>query len=335
MTDKAASLPRQRGRHRFEIQRPNDIPPEHVREELGRILSGQPFSRSERPGRFLAFLVEHALSGERDKVDEYLLALEVFGRKPDFDPASDPIVRVEAGRLRRKLHEYYKSEGRGHSVVIELPQRTYIPVFSSGKSLLTQSFSKSFPIHDLKTSRLAVLTSAAVLVALIAYWAATGRPVWQPDAALAETSGAASTVRPDARSIAVLPFADLSPKHDQEYLCDGLTEELLEHLSGVGGLRVVSRTTAFQFKRSAQDVRAIGRQLNAALVLEGSVRKDGDRLRIAVQLINTANGYQVWSRRYDRQIKADFALEEEIARDIAAGVSAEEGRPAAASGFRR
>jgi TolB-like protein len=325
MPQKALSAPKRTSGSRFEIHRPNEIPPEHIRAEVAHILATQAFSRSDRPGRFLKFLVEHALSGEAGKIDEYLLAVEVFGRKPDFDAGSDPIVRVEASRLRRKLQEYYESEGRDHPVVIELPQRTYVPVFYNRQPPLTQSFSKDFPIRRLRTLKFAVLLLAVPLIAWIAYWAATGHPVWK--GAPAGTAGKASSVRPGAPSIVVLPFADLSPKQDEEYLCDGLAEELVETLSEVEGLQVVSRTTASQFKRSAQDVRAIGRQLNAALVLEGSVRKEGDRLRIAVQLINAANGYQVWSRRYDRQAQADFAVEEEIARDIATSVSAAQRSP--------
>ncbi len=295
------------------VQPLDSLQSERIRGELRHILASQLFSRTDRPGRFLTFLVEHALNGEGDKVNEYLLAVEVFSRKPDFDPSSDPIVRVEASRLRRKLLEYYETEGRHSPIVIELPQRTYTPVFHDRPGSVARRISDNVLIPGLITIRPAVVAVAAMLIALTVFWAAPrGR----------NPESAKLTIPPGARSVLVLPFADLSPNHDEEYLCDGLAEEVAEKLSEVKGLRVVSRTTALQYKRSAQDVRTIGKQLNVALVLEGSVRKNGDRLRIAIQLINTADGYQLWSRRYDRQIRADFAIEEEIAQDIAERVSA-------------
>ncbi len=307
------------GGHRFRTHRPSNIVPELVREELGRIVASQPFSRTDRPGRLLTFLVEHALTGEAEKLNEYVLAVEVFGRKQDFDAGADPIVRVEAGRLRRKLQEYYESEGREDTIAIELPQRTYIPAFRSRQAAVTPSAGKPSSIRGLRAAKPRVLLFALIVAATAACWSIGARLVRRnaPGTTHAETAA-----QPGFRSVVVLPFADLSSRHDQANLCDGLSEELIETLSRIPGLHVVSRTTAFHFKGAAQDVRDIGRQLNVGLVLDGSVRKDGGRLRIVVQLINAVDGYQIWTRRYDRYVKADFAMEEEIARDIAASVAA-------------
>ncbi len=129
-------------------------------------------------------------------------------------------------------------------------------------------------------------------------------------------SGGALAEQPTA-SIAVLPFADMSPERDQEYLCEGIAEELINSLAAIGGLRVASRTSAFRFGPEGTDVREIGRQLNVATVLEGSVRKAGERLRIGVQLISVADGYHVWSRRYDREMSDVFAIQDEIAKSVA------------------
>jgi len=122
-------------------------------------------------------------------------------------------------------------------------------------------------------------------------------------------------------SIAVLPFVNMSPDSDNEYFSDGLTEELMNELSNVKGLRVVARTSVFRFKGKSEDVRKIGAELNAHMVLGGSVRKSGDRLRITAQLSDTANGYQTWSRTYRVEMKDLFAVQEEIARAIAATLS--------------
>ena len=114
-------------------------------------------------------------------------------------------------------------------------------------------------------------------------------------------------------SIVVLPFADLSQEKNQEYFCDGLAEELINVLSKISELRVVARTSAFAFKDKLEDVREIGKKLGVENVLEGSVRKAGNRLRITVQLINVDGGYHLWSERYDREMEDIFAIQDEIA----------------------
>lgn len=113
-------------------------------------------------------------------------------------------------------------------------------------------------------------------------------------------------------SIVVLPFADLSQEKDQEYFCDGLAEELINALSKISELRVVARTSAFAFKGKLEDVREIGKKLDVETVLEGSVRKAGNRLRVTVQLINVDGGYHLWSERYDRELEDVFAIQDEI-----------------------
>jgi serine/threonine protein kinase len=114
------------------------------------------------------------------------------------------------------------------------------------------------------------------------------------------------------QSIAVLPFKDMSPQHDQDYFCEGLAEEIINALAQVKGLRVAARTSSFSFKGKESDIRDIGRLLSVASVLEGSVQKAGNRLRVTVQLINIADGFHLWSERFDRNIKDIFAVQDEI-----------------------
>jgi TolB-like protein/tetratricopeptide (TPR) repeat protein len=118
-------------------------------------------------------------------------------------------------------------------------------------------------------------------------------------------------------SIAVLPFADMSPGRDQEYLCDGLAEELINALTQIDGLRVAARTASFQFRGKGEDIGGVGRQLNVEVLLEGSVRKSGERLRVTVQLIEVASGYHRWSHRFDGQFEDVFAMQDEIADSVA------------------
>ena len=125
---------------------------------------------------------------------------------------------------------------------------------------------------------------------------------------------------PGVTSIAVLPFADMSSSRDQDYLCEGVAEEIIDALTHVTGLRVAARSASFQFRGPAVDVGAAGRQLGVAALLEGSVRKTDQRLRITVQLVDVADGYRRWSQRFDRTLDDVFAIQDEIAEAVVASL---------------
>ena len=125
-----------------------------------------------------------------------------------------------------------------------------------------------------------------------------------------------------AISIAVLPFLNLSGDADQEFFSDGMTEEITSALAMVPDLKVVARTSAFQFKGEKNDMRAVGQALNATHLIEGSVRKVGDRVRITAQLIEAGSGTHLWSENYDRQLSDIFATQEEIARTVVGSLMA-------------
>ncbi len=254
-----------------------------VRRSLDRLLSSETFARSDRMKRFLDFTVSMAIEGRGDELKEYSIGLAAFDKPEDFDPRLDPIVRVEAGRLRSKLNEYYASEGREDDVLIRFPKRSYVPVFESRVPGLA-------PADDTTL----VTTPAPLLV--------EGREAFREK---------------KLDSIAVLPFADLSAKQDQDYFCIGITEELINVLGRVDGLSVAARTTVMQFRDGIADVRAIGQQLNVQAVLEGSVRTDGKRIRISTQLISVADGYNLWSDVYDQEMSGIFEVQEHIAQSIA------------------
>ena len=119
-----------------------------------------------------------------------------------------------------------------------------------------------------------------------------------------------------APSIAVLPFTNMSSDKENEYFSDGLAEEIINALTAISGLRVTARTSAFAFRGKEQDIRGIGETLNVASVLEGSVRKSGNRVRVSVQLIGVADGYQMWSERFDRELIDVFAIQDEISQKV-------------------
>lgn len=161
-----------------------------------------------------------------------------------------------------------------------------------------------------------------VMVALVAAWLG-----WRQFGGSARVDAAHSSSTPPAvaatsapapavKSIAVLAFDDLSEARDQSYLSDGISEELLSRLSQVPGLKVAGRSSSLSFKGKDATIAQIGSALDVSSVLEGSVRKDGDRLRISVQLSNVSDGYQLWSQSYDRKLVDVFAVQEEIARSV-------------------
>ncbi len=250
-----------------------DLTEDAIRAEVRKMLASELFSRSDRMSRFLSFTVEQYLNGNASNLKEYLIGVEVFDKPDTLDPRLDPIVRVEAGRLRAKLREYYDTEGREDEIVISFPPRSYVPAFQR-------------------------------------------RPAGM--AAAMEMPRPAPADAASPMSVAVLPFADLSRAHDQEYFCDGLTEEIISALAQASPLRVVSRTSSFQFKGKAEDVRRIGEQLNVRSVLEGSVRSFGSRLRITVQLVDAVDGYHMWSETFDRESGDDvFGTQLDISTAIA------------------
>src|SRR3989440_2710157 len=126
----------------------------------------------------------------------------------------------------------------------------------------------------------------------------------------------ASQFNPPEKSIAVLPFLDLSQSKDQEYFCDGISEEILHALAKVDGLRVTGRTSSFSFKGTSVNARKVGEKLNVENVLEGSLQREGNRIRVTAELINARNGFHVWSETYERELQGVFALQDEITRAI-------------------
>jgi adenylate cyclase len=126
-----------------------------------------------------------------------------------------------------------------------------------------------------------------------------------------------AAIRPGRASVAVLPFVNMSPEPEQDYFCDGITEEIVNSLTRVSGLNVIARTSAFQFKGASVDIRDVGQRLGADLVIEGSVRKSGEHLRITAQAIQTESGHHLWSETFRRELKDVFVIQEEIAQSVA------------------
>jgi len=237
------------------------LEPEAVRAQAARISASRVFAGSERLRRFLQFTVDAVLEGRGAGLKEYAIGVDVFDRGANYDPRLEPIVRVEARRLRAKLRAYYEEEGRDDPIRIEYPKGGYAPEFRECGAPESAAAAKS-PFH----------------------------------------------------TIAALPFLNLGSDPDQEYFSDGLTHEVIHALTRLRELRVVA---APSLRGPDRDLGDIARRLNVELVLNGTIRHSGDRLRVTVQLVEASTGFYLWSETYDRLTEDVFAIQEDIARSVA------------------
>jgi TolB-like protein len=173
--------------------------------------------------------------------------------------------------------------------------------------------------HRVSGPEVAILTVLLVVIGSVLWW--LSRAHREKVAEVALLAAPATAAIPD-KSIAVLPFVDLSEKHDQEYFSDGLSEELIDQLTKVPDLRVPARTSSFYFKGKSEDIATIARKLRVSHVLEGSVRQSGHAIRVSAQLIKTDTGYDVWSQTYDRDLKEIFEVQDDIAGAVVAALKA-------------
>ncbi len=252
--------------------------------QLNRIVASKVFRQADRLKRFLTFIVEETLAGRGERLKEFVVGVEVFGKDDSFDPRNDPIVRVQARRLRAQLARYYREEGQDDELMIDLPKGGYAPVFRPLKSA------------PARRSAIPALVSRNTVV--------------------------------------VLPFADHSAAHDQEYFCHGLSQEIIHLLTRTEAIRLVAWNEGAPAHTHIA-MREVAERLNAALIVTGSVRTAGGEARIVTNLIDAANGCYVWSGVIDRPLKNIFAIQEEVARAAAQQLQIEVAGSAAGRGARR
>jgi TolB-like protein/Tfp pilus assembly protein PilF len=270
---------------------------------LERVLASPGFASAPRRSHLLRHIVERTLVGKNDQITEYGIGIDVFGRPASFDPRLDSIVRTETSRLRQKLREYYAGPGSGEPFLIEIAQRSYAAVFVRGKDAAAEA---ELPASVEKVAAHRVVPRFAwAAIALIAAGLAVSGIALRGGWTAAPLS-----------SVVVLPFQDYSPDRNAAYLADGITEEFTNRLAQERGLRVVARTSASVFKNQSADIREIGRKLNAGAVLEGSISKEGEMVRITAQLNRTSDGYHLWSRSLEAPYRDLAAVEEQITQSV-------------------
>ncbi len=276
------------------------IPPDQVRTQLAAILASPLFASSPRLSRFLEYVVEQTLQGNAAALKEYRVGVDVFERPDTYDPKTDPVVRVEARQLRFKLAEYYGVPEAG-DVEISVPKGAYGARFER-RAIAVEAPPPAVPVTTAAPQRRWWI--GAIVLGVLAAGAYLGWPTRVPPPA-------------ETASIAVLPFVNFSGDPANEYFSDGLTDEITDELARIKTMRVIARNSAFQFKGKAVDAREAGRRLNVTTLLEGRVSRDGDRVKIAVQLERVSDGTVIWSQIYERQMAGAFTVQADVASRIA------------------
>jgi TolB-like protein len=292
-----------------------------IRAQLARITTSGPFKQSPRRQRFLEYLVSAALEGRIDRLKGYTIGVEIFDRPPSFDPMTDPIVRVEAARLRDKLREYYEREGQADLVRIEIPKGSYTPLIEIGSPNALAVAEAFAPEAAGRPSRPALWLSpigiiAAVTSALLLLF--VGWSVWRP-------STPSGTPPSDKPSLAVLPFENIGGDPSWRRLADGITQDITIDLSQSKDLMVIARNSTEIYRDKAIDIRDVGRELGARYVLQGSIQPGVNRIRITVRLIDARSGENVWSTKYSRPVADIFDVQSDVTESIAATLAGYEG----------
>ena len=294
---------------------------EEVRSQLERIVASAEFPGLGRSAAFLRYVVEEAIAGRAARIKGYSIAIEVFGRNESFTQ-DDPVVRIEAARLRRSLERYYLVEGHKDPVRIDIPKGGYAPVFSLNTAVVSKKVDNgSVPASQLSpmvrwwSVRRLSLTCLALLTAASAYQ-------FSSHSRLAPTEELAESTAPDRPALIVAPFANLGDGPNAQLYSLGLTEELLTALPRFKEIKVFGRETSKALP-SDVDVSKVREELGARYLLTGGVRTAGNSLRVTARLLDTDDGEIVWSRDYDNDLgsKDLFSIQADVARRVATAIA--------------
>ncbi|MBX3583084.1 MAG: hypothetical protein KF810_14430 [Rhizobiaceae bacterium] len=297
--------------------------PEAIRAHLKTLLSSPEFSATERGRSFLTYVVEQTLAGHADRIKAYTIAVEVFGRSASFDPQNDPIVRMEAGRLRLALEKYYLTGGLHAPFQICIPKGGYVPVFewrplsfpqAAETSIDTEAASEAAKVNN-RWRRLGEL--APILGGLLVILAAVigiGGYALLSTAKEAELQPNEVNRVVDAPRLLVEQFVDLGTAANSAVVARGLTEEVIGHLARFKEIDVITPPRSAGAASSTDPVPG-----NARLRLEGSVRTTDEKLRLTVRLVEVSGGQVLWSNIYDEKLDVPklFELQASLARDVA------------------
>ena len=286
---------------------------EQLLDALARVLASKTFAEVFRLKKFLDYVVSETVAGRGDRLKGFVIACEVFGKEDPSDAQTTTVVRVEAGRLRRRLKDYYESEGRNDPVRISIPKGAYSASFSAAARESTQHGPTRAPgtVRQL-LQQPGTWVLLAALLALLSIVVLKYRPN--------------STTEPDILhgsrpTIAVMPFENMTGEDPDNSFAIGLTEDIVIDLGSLSTLDVISISSVLPYRGHAVSPREIGLKLGAGYVLQGSVRGMPPNLRVTARLHETATGRQLWAERFDRQVADELALQIELARKVVASLS--------------
>jgi TolB-like protein len=319
---------------------------DEVGHQLGRLLASEVFANADRASRFLRYVVERTLAGDGDRLKEFVIGVDVFDRDDQYDPRIDSIVRVEAGRLRNKLDQYYAGATADDRVVIHMARGSYVPTFDYRTDRLTAT-ALPVPVAHPRTwpIRGAVIGSVAALALVVALvW--NTRPGFEPPpvdsraprpqaratsgepyAANAEPRASIPEQRPSspqpasAVSVVVLPFEHFSTDREVQLLAARFTDGLTGELARVEHVAVVSHTTAVRVETAGRTLRDIARALDVQIVVEGSLLLEGTRVDADVRIVDTVRDRKAWSRRFTADASELRALQQRVAADVASFIA--------------
>lgn len=287
-------------------------------------MASQDFAASDRARRFLRYVVEETLAGRADRIKAFSVAVEVFGRDESFDPQSDPVVRIEAGRLRRALEHYYLLSGKDDPVLIEIPKGGYVPTFIARPTAPETApppaaapepapASPAPPRRRVRWVAIAAIVAAVAAFGAYAAWFGLGLPGY-PEA------GAGPG--PAGPQILVLPFTDLGDGEVSALYSAALTDEIVTALGSFKEIGVLGVQTSRSLPTDP-DIAKLHTDLGVQYVLEGSVRANADTARVSVRVTSSESGAVLWSRTYENAMDPNdlFSLPAKTAGEVAAAVA--------------
>ena len=247
---------------------------------MKRILSSDLFSRSAVLSNFLKFIVEETLKGNTDSLKEYTIAVVGLGKKSDFNPQQNAIIRINAGRVRRLLNEYYNGVGNHNYLKIEVVKGTYVPVFRIQK-INSQEL-------ELKIDQKAIINSTPIKFSR------------------------------SKLTLAILPFRNLCPDNEYRFFVDGFGEELTQIFSTSEEIAVISHFSTLKYANYIEDIRIIGADLGVHYVITGTVKRSEKEIKVNIGLVETVNGVQIWSKKYIHDLKKDknVEIQDQITADV-------------------
>ena len=301
--------------------------PEEIGAELARILDSPEFSATPRRRQMLKYLVEETLAGDRKPIKGYAIGVAVFGREEGYDPQLDPVVRMEARRLRRDLDSYYSLGGRNNPLRISIPKGQYVP-----------EIYRTEPDHPAVASPSTVITAAPATTTDAAAVPARGPLRWIVAAALAAivivaglsylliTNGqqAGRGLADHEPTVAVLPFSALSTSQDDSFLGIGIAGQIVSELSRFADFRLYS-WPAINGGSNTADPAERGKELGVDYVVVGDVRSEGSLIRIMSRMVDTVRGEIIWTETYERESSPHSLLT--VQGEIATGIAATLGQP--------